>query len=131
MIATPYLIGALDVGSTKTCAVIGELILEGDGPAQVKVLGVGQVKPGGIRRDAVSNIEETTDEIRQAEDLQMMGNRGRPKPEFSRDLHLGARRRGEEPEDPELVLDTDRETVEESAKKVVSTLEALGYVSHR
>jgi cell division protein FtsA len=66
MIATPYLIGALDIGSTKTCAVIGELILEGDGPAQVKVLGVGQVKPGGIRRDAVSNIEETTDEIRQA-----------------------------------------------------------------
>ena len=37
----------------------------------------------------------------------------------------------EEPEDPELVLDTDRETVEESARKVVSKLEELGYVSHR
>jgi cell division protein FtsA len=66
MIATPYLIGALDIGSTKTCAVIGELILEDDGPPQVKVLGVGQVKPSRIRRDAVSNLEETTDEIRQA-----------------------------------------------------------------
>jgi cell division protein FtsA len=66
MIATPYLIGALDIGSTKTCAVIGELVLDGDGSTQVKVLGVGQVKPNGIRRDAVSNLEETTDEIRQA-----------------------------------------------------------------
>ena len=66
MIATPYLIGALDIGSTKTCAVIGELILNGEGSAQIKVLGVGQVKPNGVRRDAVSNIEETTEEIRQA-----------------------------------------------------------------
>ena len=60
MIATPYLIGALDIGSTKTCAVLGELMLNGDGQAHVKVLGVGQVKPNGVRRDAVSNIEETT-----------------------------------------------------------------------
>ena len=66
MIATPYLIGALDIGSTKTCAVLGEMVLNGDGPSQVKILGVGQVKPSGIRRDAVSNIEETTEEIRQA-----------------------------------------------------------------
>jgi adenylylsulfate kinase-like enzyme len=35
----------------------------------------------------------------------------------------------EEPEDPELVLDTERETVEESARKVVSKLEELGYMS--
>ncbi len=66
MIRTNYLIGALDIGSTKTCAVIGELILNGDRSAQVKVLGVGQARPNGIRRDAVSNIEETTEEIRQA-----------------------------------------------------------------
>jgi cell division protein FtsA len=66
MIATPYLVGALDVGSTKTCAVIGELVLDGDGLPQVKVLGVGQVKPNGVRRDAVSNIEDTTEEIRRA-----------------------------------------------------------------
>jgi cell division protein FtsA len=66
MIATPYLIGALDIGSTKTCAVIGELVSNGDRSSQVKVLGVGQVKPNGVRRDAVSNIEETTEEIRQA-----------------------------------------------------------------
>ena len=66
MMATPYLVGALDIGSTKTCAVIGELVIDGDRPPEVKILGVGQVKPNGIRRDAVSNIEETTEEIRQA-----------------------------------------------------------------
>lgn len=66
MIMTPYLIGALDVGSTRTCAVLGELILDGDRPPQVKILGVGQAKVGGVRRDPVSNIEETTEEIRQA-----------------------------------------------------------------
>ncbi len=66
MIATPYLIGALDIGSTKTCAVLGELVLDDERTAEVKILGVGQVKPNGIRRDAVSNLEETTEEIRQA-----------------------------------------------------------------
>lgn len=66
MIATSYLIGSLDIGSTKTCAVLGELVFDGDRAPQVKVLGVGQAKPSGIRRDAVSNIEETTEEIRQA-----------------------------------------------------------------
>jgi cell division protein FtsA len=66
MIATPYLIGALDVGSTKTCAVIGEMVLNGDGAPRAKVLGVGQARPGGVRRDAVSNLEETSEEIRQA-----------------------------------------------------------------
>ncbi len=66
MMRPPYLIGALDIGSTKTCAVIGELVMNGDGPSGVRILGVGQVKLGGIRRDAVSNLEETTAEIRQA-----------------------------------------------------------------
>ncbi len=66
MIRTNYLIGALDIGSTKTCAVIGELVLNGERAAQVKVLGVAQARPNGVRRDAVSNIEETTEELRQA-----------------------------------------------------------------
>lgn len=66
MIRTNYLIGGLDIGSTKTCAVIGELVLNGERAAQVKVLGVAQARPNGVRRDAVSNIEETTEELRQA-----------------------------------------------------------------
>lgn len=33
----------------------------------------------------------------------------------------------EEPENPELIVDTDKETVEESVEKVLETLEKLGY----
>ncbi|KAA0004567.1 MAG: adenylyl-sulfate kinase [Thermoplasmata archaeon] len=35
----------------------------------------------------------------------------------------------EEPENPELVLETDRETVEESVEKVLKKLEELGYIN--
>ncbi|UCD45514.1 MAG: adenylyl-sulfate kinase [Candidatus Bathyarchaeota archaeon] len=35
----------------------------------------------------------------------------------------------EEPEDPELIVDTDKETIEESVKKVLAKLEELGYIS--
>ncbi len=34
----------------------------------------------------------------------------------------------EEPENPEIVIETDKETPEESAQKVLSTLEELGYI---
>jgi adenylyl-sulfate kinase len=35
----------------------------------------------------------------------------------------------EEPEDPELILDTDKESIEESTWKVLKKLEELGYIS--
>lgn len=35
----------------------------------------------------------------------------------------------EEPENPELIVDTDKETIEESVQKVLTKLEELGYVS--
>jgi len=35
----------------------------------------------------------------------------------------------EEPEHPELILDTDTESVEESVRKVLQTLEDLGYIT--
>jgi adenylylsulfate kinase len=35
----------------------------------------------------------------------------------------------EEPEDPELILDTDKESIEESVQRVLDRLEELGYVS--
>ncbi len=35
----------------------------------------------------------------------------------------------EEPEQPELVLETDKESVEESVEKVLNTLERLGYIT--
>jgi hypothetical protein len=37
----------------------------------------------------------------------------------------------EEPLDPEIIVETDRESVEESAARVLNTLTELGYLSER
>lgn len=57
------LVAGLDVGSTKTCAVIAEVV--GDLPRTplAKVLGVGLAKNTGVRRGVVRDIEETTRSI--------------------------------------------------------------------
>ncbi|MGH7569948.1 MAG: cell division protein FtsA [Gemmatimonadales bacterium] len=54
------LVAGLDLGSTKTCAVIAEVV--GDLPRMplAKVLGVGLAKNGGVRRGVVRDIDETT-----------------------------------------------------------------------
>jgi cell division protein FtsA len=60
------LIAGLDVGTTKTCAVIAELVGEGRRRPELKILGVGQARTAGVRREVVTHIEETTDSIRRA-----------------------------------------------------------------
>ncbi|MGD8278631.1 MAG: cell division protein FtsA, partial [Gemmatimonadota bacterium] len=62
----PNLIAGLDIGSTKTCAVIAELAADAKGSPVVKILGVGQTKTGGIRREVVTDIEGTTASVRHA-----------------------------------------------------------------
>ena len=54
------LVAGLDLGSTKTCAVIAEVV--GDLPRTplAKVLGVGLAKNNGVRRGVVRDIDETT-----------------------------------------------------------------------
>ena len=54
------LVAGLDLGSTKTCAVIAELA--GDLPRSplAKILGVGLAKNSGVRRGMVRDIDETT-----------------------------------------------------------------------
>jgi cell division protein FtsA len=54
------LVAGLDLGSTKTCAVIAEL--QGDLPRSpiAKILGVGLAKNSGVRRGMVRDIDETT-----------------------------------------------------------------------
>jgi cell division protein FtsA len=54
------LVAGLDLGSTKTCAVIAEIV--GDLPRRpvAKVLGVGLARNGGVRRGVVRDIDETT-----------------------------------------------------------------------
>jgi len=53
------LVAGLDLGSTKTCAVIAELA--GDLPRMpiAKILGVGLAKNSGVRRGMVRDIDET------------------------------------------------------------------------
>ncbi len=60
------LIAGLDVGTTKTCAVIAELVGEGRRRPELRVLGVGQARTAGVRREVVTHIEETTESIRDA-----------------------------------------------------------------
>jgi cell division protein FtsA len=54
------LVAGLDLGSTKTCAVIAELV--GDLPRAplAKILGVGVAKNSGVKRGMVRDIDETT-----------------------------------------------------------------------
>ena len=60
------LIAGLDIGTTKTCAVIGELPEEPGRAAGFRVLGVGQTRTAGMRGERVTHLEETTDCIRNA-----------------------------------------------------------------
>lgn len=57
------LIAGLDIGTTKTCAVIGEVAGDPRRPG-LTILGVGQARTGGLRGDMVTNIEEMTESIR-------------------------------------------------------------------
>lgn len=70
----PNLVAGLDIGSTKTVAVIAEVMTDGV-PARgsdigrmptVKILGVGQARTGGMRREVVTDIEGTTASVRTA-----------------------------------------------------------------
>jgi len=59
------LIAGIDIGTTKTCAVIGETTTDPRRPT-LKVLGVGQSRTSGMRGELVTHIEETTESIRKA-----------------------------------------------------------------
>ncbi len=66
------LVAALDLGSTKVAAVIGEATGDIRSPG-VKILGVGLERTPGIRRGVVRDIEETTRAITKAmKDAQLM-----------------------------------------------------------
>lgn len=67
------LITGLDIGTTKTSVLIGELVGEGRRRPELKVLGVGQARTSGVRREVVTHLEETTVAIRAAmEEAELM-----------------------------------------------------------
>lgn len=70
--AKSALVVGLDIGTTKICAVIGELNEAGE----VEVVGIGTSKSTGMRKGVVINIEQTVQSIRQAvEDAELMAGR--------------------------------------------------------
>jgi cell division protein FtsA len=60
------IVTGLDLGSTTTAAVIAEVAGDLAHEPQVRVLGVGQARTSGIRREIVTDIEATTDSVRKA-----------------------------------------------------------------
>jgi cell division protein FtsA len=70
---TEQLVCGLDIGSAKTTAVIAEVV--GDMPKHptVNILGVGQARTTGMRKNVVADIEESTRSIMKAlEDAERM-----------------------------------------------------------
>lgn len=66
------LLAGVDIGTTKTCAVIGEVDGDVGGHCELKVLGLGQARSSGIKQ-VVTNIEETTESVRKAlEEAELM-----------------------------------------------------------
>ena len=63
------LIVGLDIGTTKVCAVVGEMAENG----LVDVVGIGTRPSHGMRKGVVVNIEQTVQSIRGAiEDAELM-----------------------------------------------------------
>ncbi|SKA69651.1 cell division protein FtsA [Desulfobaculum bizertense] len=66
--ARSELIVGLDIGTTKICAVVGELTPEG-----VDVVGIGSSPSTGLRKGVVVNIEQTVQSIKKAlEEAELM-----------------------------------------------------------
>lgn len=63
MAKTSYVVG-LDVGSSKTCAVVGQNNEKG----QIEIIGMGSVASTGLRKGVVSNLENTVADIEKAID---------------------------------------------------------------
>jgi len=62
---TQHIIAALDIGTTKVCALVGRR----DAHGRLEILGTGKVESEGVMRGVVSNIEKTVRAIKEASDL--------------------------------------------------------------
>jgi len=62
------IIVGLDIGTTKICAVVGEV-----GPSDINIIGIGTHPSIGLRKGVVVNIEATVDSIKKAvEEAELM-----------------------------------------------------------
>ena len=62
MMSNSNLIVALDIGTTKVCAIVAEI----KSPEQVDVLGVGTHPSEGLKKGVVVNIDKTVNSIKSA-----------------------------------------------------------------
>ena len=60
-----HIIAALDIGTTKVCALVGQR----DAHGRLEILGTGKVESEGVMRGVVSNIEKTVRAISEAREL--------------------------------------------------------------
>ncbi|MFH2091973.1 MAG: cell division protein FtsA [Pseudomonadota bacterium] len=68
MQANGKIIVGLDIGTTKICAVVGEMLEDG-----INIIGVGSHPSTGLRKGSVVNIESTVDSIKKAvEEAELM-----------------------------------------------------------
>src|SRR5262245_15784087 len=64
-----HIVGGLDIGTTKICAIVGEVKSDG----VIDVIGLGTQPSRGLNKGMVVNIDSTVESIRQAiDDAQMM-----------------------------------------------------------
>ena len=60
------LVAGLDIGSSRTTAIIAEAVGDFPHAPSLKILGVGNARTAGMRRGVVSDIKETTQSIQKA-----------------------------------------------------------------
>lgn len=70
------LIVGLDIGTTKICCVVGEVISRGpqtDHPIEIDIIGIGTAPSSGLRKGVVVNIDATVESITKAvEEAELM-----------------------------------------------------------
>src|SRR5215212_11935871 len=59
-------ISAIDIGTTKICALTAEVTHDSLGNMSLRILGEGQAKSRGIRRGVVMNVPEVTAAVAEA-----------------------------------------------------------------
>jgi cell division protein FtsA len=70
-VAKPNLIVGLDIGTTKICAIVGEI--KEDPPGRADIIGIGTSPSRGLRKGVVVNIESTVESIKKAvEEAELM-----------------------------------------------------------
>jgi cell division protein FtsA len=64
-----HIVVGLDIGTTKICAVVGEILTDGS----VNVIGIGSHRSTGLRKGMVVNMESTVESIKRAvEEAELM-----------------------------------------------------------